>query len=73
MENTQTLKRIKEMPVCGMQNYPCANCPMLRRAKAKPRSISARIHRWHASWYPGWKAFQAAQRAYKEQLRAASI
>jgi hypothetical protein len=34
-------------------------CPIRCWAVAKPRSIFARIHRWHATWWPGWKMHQA--------------
>jgi hypothetical protein len=40
--------------------HKCADCPIRCRAVAKPRSIFARIHRWHAMWWPGWKIHQAA-------------
>ncbi len=41
----------------------CANCPVRRRARVKPHSIFARLHRWHARWWPGWKTYQKEQRA----------
>ena len=44
--------------------HRCADCPIRCRAVAKPHSIFARIHRWHATWWPGWKAHQARQRAH---------
>ena len=47
------------MPTCTQNRYHCAGCPIRRRAAAKPQSLFARIHRWHATWWPGWKAYQA--------------
>ncbi len=38
---------------------PCENCPMRKRAEAKPNSWIARLWRWHTGWCPGWKAYQA--------------
>jgi hypothetical protein len=38
----------------------CENCPLRRRAEAKPNSIMARLWRWHTTWCPGWKAYQLA-------------
>lgn len=38
----------------------CATCPMRLRAEAKPRSLLARIWRWHTGWCPGWEAYQLA-------------
>jgi len=35
----------------------CHNCPMRTRAEQKPRSLFARMWRWHTGWCPGWKAY----------------
>ncbi len=40
-------------------NYHCSNCPIRKRGMKQPKSIFARIHRWHSHWWPGWKAYQA--------------
>jgi len=37
---------------------PCETCPMRKRAEEKPKSLMARIWRWHTTWCPGWKAYQ---------------
>jgi len=39
--------------------HRCADCPIRRLAVKRPRSIFARIHAWHTTWWPGWKAHQA--------------
>ena len=44
--------------------HRCADCPIRRRAVARPHSLFARIHRWHATWWPGWKAYQAERHAH---------
>jgi hypothetical protein len=31
---------------------------MRKKAEAKPKSLLARLWRWHTSWCPGWKAYQ---------------
>jgi len=59
------------MSDCTSKKYWCANCPIRRRGVEKPRSIFARIHRWHSGRCPAWKAFQAAQRACREREGAA--
>jgi hypothetical protein len=42
-----------------MKIHKCAHCPIRCQASRKPRSLFARIHRWHATWWPGWKLYQA--------------
>jgi hypothetical protein len=46
----------------------CATCGLRRKADSRPRSIIARFWRWHTTWCPGWKAYQAALQA--EQSRS---
>lgn len=41
------------------QTFRCEDCPIRKRAEAKPRSLLARVWRWHTGWCPGWKAYQA--------------
>lgn len=31
---------------------------MRKKAEAKPKTLFARIWRWHTTWCPGWKAYQ---------------
>lgn len=40
--------------------HKCADCAFRRRAEAKPKSLIARLWRWHTRWCPGWKAYQAS-------------
>ena len=42
-----------------MKLHKCDDCPIRCKASRKPRSLFARIHRWHATWWPGWKFYQA--------------
>jgi hypothetical protein len=42
-----------------MNLHKCADCPIRCKASRKPRSLFARIHRWHTTWWPGWKLYQA--------------
>jgi hypothetical protein len=37
----------------------CETCPMRLKAEANPKSLMARLWRWHTGWCPGWKAYQA--------------
>ncbi len=36
----------------------CETCGMRKRAEKTPKSIIAKIWRWHTGWCPGWKAYQ---------------
>jgi hypothetical protein len=35
-----------------------------------PHSIFARLHAWHTTWWPGWKAHQARACAYRSMAKA---
>jgi hypothetical protein len=35
----------------------CHTCNLRVRAEAKPKSLTARLWRWHTTWCPGWKAY----------------
>jgi hypothetical protein len=39
--------------------HSCTNCPMRQMAIKQPESIFAKIHAWHKTWWPGWKAHRA--------------
>jgi hypothetical protein len=41
------------------KTYPCETCPMRKRSEANPASIWSRLWRWHTTWCPGWKSYQA--------------
>ncbi len=41
-----------------MQLHRCADCPIRCQAMKKPYSVFARIHRWHHTWWPGWKIYE---------------
>ena len=45
-----------------MKLHSCADCSIRCKAEAKPHSISASIHRWHRTWWPGWKIYKAELR-----------
>ena len=66
MNTTQTLNKqneVNEVIVNIMKLHQCSNCSIRCGAVAKPRSLFARIHRWHMKWWPGWKIYQAELRA----------
>ena len=46
-----------------MRLHKCETCSIRCRGNAKPGSLFARIHRWHMTWWPGWKIYQAELRA----------
>lgn len=39
--------------------FPCETCPMRKKAEENPKGFMSRLWRWHTSWCPGWKAYQA--------------
>ncbi len=41
------------------KTFACETCAMRKRAEANPRSLWSRLWRWHTTWCPGWKAYQA--------------
>jgi hypothetical protein len=60
--DTGALRR-RDMVENMMKLHKCENCSIRCRGAAKPGSVSARIHRWHKTWWPGWKIYQAELRA----------
>ena len=42
-----------------MKLHKCADCTIRCKGARKPGSLAARIHRSHATWWPGWKHYQA--------------
>ena len=51
-----------------MKLHKCADCPIRCYAVKQPRSIFARIHRWHITWWPGWKIYLKEQRSAAPSL-----
>ncbi len=41
------------------KSFGCETCPMRQKAETNPKSFMARLWRWHTSWCPGWKEYQA--------------
>lgn len=39
--------------------HRCGDCPIRKLAVKQPQSVFARLHAWHKTWWPGWKAHQA--------------
>jgi hypothetical protein len=46
-----------------MKLHKCDHCFIRCRGAAKPNSLFARFHRWHMTWWPGWRIYQAELRA----------
>jgi len=44
--------------------HRCADCPIRQLAIKRPQSIFARLHTWHKTWWPGWKAHQVRTCAF---------
>jgi hypothetical protein len=56
-----------------MKLHRCEDCPMRCHAAKKPRSLVARIHRWHTTWWPGWRIYQSEQRARRTSATTAAV
>jgi len=48
----------KSSPSSG-KTFACETCSMRKKAEANPKTLLARLWRWHTGWCPGWKAYQA--------------
>jgi hypothetical protein len=70
----ESLMKLQKCAACPIRRvieslmtlHKCSTCSIRCQASRKPKSLFARIHRWHATWWPGWKMYQAelgAQRA----------
>jgi hypothetical protein len=68
MENTgkfnPNLESIAKSAYLIEKVHRCADCPIRKMAIKLPQSIFARIHMWHKTWWPAWKAHQARTCAY---------
>ena len=47
-----------EQPQQQEPEFGCETCAMRLKAEEKPKSLMARLWRWHITWCPGWKAYQ---------------
>jgi hypothetical protein len=50
--------------------HRCADCPIRQLAMKRPHSIFARLHAWHKTWWPGWKAHQSRACAFAARAGA---
>jgi len=50
--------------------HRCTDCPIRKMAIKHPKSIFARLHMWHKTWWPGWKAHQARTCAFAARASA---
>jgi hypothetical protein len=46
--------------------HKCADCELRKKSEANPKSIIARLWRWHTKICPGWRSYQKALAAEKE-------
>lgn len=74
MENTRTFNPdLGTLPwsACLMDKvHSCTDCPIRKLAVRRPRSVFARIHSWHTTWWPGWKAHLARARSLGTRAKA---
>ena len=49
--------------------HSCTDCPIRQLAIKRPQSIFARLHMWHKTWWPGWKAHRARACAYSTMVK----
>ncbi len=56
------------------KKFNCEDCGLRRKAEAKPKSLMARLWRWHTTWCPGWKAYQVwlQENAAQEKVEPAA-
>ena len=50
--------------------HNCADCPIRHAGMKRPHSIFAKLHAWHKTWWPGWKAHEARACAYRASARS---
>ena len=41
------------------KTFACETCDMRKKAEANPKSLMARLWKFHTKFCPGWKAYQA--------------
>ena len=52
--------------------HRCAECPIRKMAIKRPRSIFARLHAWHKTWWPAWKAHEERACAFRAMAETQS-
>jgi hypothetical protein len=55
----QEIEMNTEQQPTAKKEFSCETCALRQKAEAKPKSFQARLWRWHTTWCPGWKAYQA--------------
>ena len=74
MENTQqfnsNLVTIPKGAFFIDKVHSCTDCPIRQLAIKHPKSLFARLHIWHKTWWPGWKAHQARACAFAAGSKA---
>jgi hypothetical protein len=50
--------------------HRCEDCPIRLMGIKHPHSIFARLHAWHTTWWPGWKAHQARECTRRRMAQA---
>ena len=53
-----------------MSLHRCADCPVRCHSLSHPHSFLSRVHRWHTTWWPGWRIYQSELRARGAAARA---
>ncbi len=74
MENTKPFNPNFAITSLGVQLiekvHRCADCPIRKMAVKRPHSLFARIHGWHRTWWPAWKAHQMRTCAQAAKVNA---
>lgn len=53
------------------KTFACETCALRQKAEANPRTLRARLWKWHTGWCPGWKAYQVYLAQQKSGSRPA--
>jgi hypothetical protein len=54
----QNARGITQAEIIIEKIHNCKDCPIRKIAVKQPQSLFAKVHNWHKTWWPGWKAYQ---------------
>lgn len=69
IQSTPEFGNIARSAIIIEKVHRCADCPIRKLAIKRPKSIFAKLHAWHKTWWPAWKSHQARTCPYADQAR----